>query len=62
MRIVSISGTLDSGKTTLIKEIISILAQQGKRSAVIVNEDGEETYDKDFISSTQISVEHLRGG
>ena len=62
MRIVSISGTNDSGKTTVIKKFISILAAQGKRSAVIVNEDGEETYDEDFISSQQISVEHLRGG
>ena len=62
MRIVSISGTNDSGKTTVIKKLITILATQGKRSAVIVNEDGEETYDDDFISSQQISVEHLRGG
>ena len=62
MRLVSISGTIDSGKTTVIKELITILAVQGKRSAVIVNEDGEETYDDDYISSRQISVEHLRGG
>jgi G3E family GTPase len=62
MRIVSISGTIDSGKTTVIKELIAILAAQGKRSAVIVNEDGEETYDADFINSHQISIEHLRGG
>jgi G3E family GTPase len=62
MRVVSISGTLDSGKTTVIKCLVTILAAQGKRSAVIVNEDGVETYDDDFISSRQISVEHLRGG
>jgi molybdopterin-guanine dinucleotide biosynthesis protein len=62
MRIVSISGTNDSGKTTAIKDIITILGGEGKRSAVIVNEDGGETYDDDFISSQQISVEYLRGG
>lgn len=62
MRIVSISGTLDSGKTSVIKELIAILAAQGKRSAIIVNEDGKETYDDDFVNSHQISVEHLRGG
>jgi G3E family GTPase len=62
MRVVSISGTIDSGKTTAIKELITIFATQGKRSAVIVNEDGEETYDDDFINRQQISVEHLRGG
>ena len=62
MRIVSISGTFDSGKTTVIKKLITILAAQGKHSAVIVNEDGEETYDDNFISSQKVSVEHLRGG
>lgn len=62
MRIVSISGTTDSGKTSAIKDIITILADQGKRSAVIVNEAGEEDYDDDFINSRQVSIEHLRGG
>ncbi len=62
MRIVSISGTRGSGKTTVIKELISALAARGRRSAVIVNEDGETPYDEDFISSRKIVVEHLRGG
>lgn len=62
MRLVSVSGTTDSGKTTVIKGLITILAAQGKSSAVIVNEDGAEIYEKDFIKSQQISVEHLRGG
>ena len=62
MRIVSISGTRDSGKTTVIKNLIAILASLGKRSAVIVNEDGEVAYDDDFINKHQILVEHLRGG
>ena len=62
MRVVSISGTRDSGKTTVIKALISNLAARGKRSAVIVNEDGEISYDEDFIRSQRIAVEHLRGG
>ncbi len=62
MRIVSISGTRGSGKTTVIKELIAKLAARGKRSAVIVNEDGEIPYDEDFIRSQHIAVEHLRGG
>ena len=62
MRIISISGTQDSGKTTVIKKLITILTAQGKRSAVIVNDNGEESYDEDFINSQQISVEYLRGG
>lgn len=62
MIIVSISGTRGSGKTTVIKELISTLAARGKRSAVIVNEDGEIPYDEDFIRGQHIAVEHLRGG
>jgi molybdopterin-guanine dinucleotide biosynthesis protein len=62
MRIVSISGTRDSGKTTVIKKLIAILASKGNRSAVIVNEDGEVAYDDNFINKHHILVEHLRGG
>lgn len=62
MRVVSISGTQDSGKTTVIKMLIAILAAKGKRSAVIVNDHGEEIYDEDFISRHHILVENLRGG
>ena len=62
MKVVSISGTRDSGKTSLIKELIATFATKGKQSAVIVNEEGEEAYDENFISKHNISVEHLRGG
>lgn len=62
MKIVSISGTQDSGKTTLIKNLIAVLQRQGQRSGVIVNEDGEESYDNNFVTAHQISVEYLRGG
>jgi molybdopterin-guanine dinucleotide biosynthesis protein len=62
MKIVSVSGTQDSGKTYLIKRLIADLYTQGLRSGVIVNEDGEESYDDDFVTAHQISVEYLRGG
>lgn len=62
MRIVSISGTQDSGKTTIIKKLIAILAAKGMRSAVIVNDHGEVIYDEDFINNHHILVENLRGG
>jgi G3E family GTPase len=62
MKIVSVSGTQDSGKTYLIKRLIADLYAQGLRSGVIVNEDGEESYDDDFVTAHQISVEYLRGG
>lgn len=62
MRVVSVSGTRGSGKTTVIKELVTLLAREEKRSAVIVNEEGEESYDPEFIDSRQSTVEHIRGG
>ncbi len=62
MKLVSISGTFESGKTTAIKSLITILSGRGFRCAVIVNEDGKETYDPDFIHQHQVTVEYLRGG
>jgi molybdopterin-guanine dinucleotide biosynthesis protein len=37
MRIVSISGTNDSGKTTAIKDIITILGGEGKPMTMILS-------------------------
>ncbi len=62
MRLVAISGILGSGKTTLIREMITRITAQGKKCGVIVNEDGEAGYDNDFVRSHHIRVESLRGG
>ncbi len=62
MKVVTVSGIQGSGKTTLIRELIVRFKALGKRSAVIVNEDGQETYDRDFVHSHQLVVERLRGG
>ena len=62
MRIISISGTRDCGKTTAIKSLISILFADKKKCAVIVNEEGKEIYDDAFINSHQLMVKYLRGG
>lgn len=62
MKLVSISGTHGCGKTTLIKALTTILSGRGLRCAVIVNEEGREIYDPEFIQQTRLTVEHLRGG
>jgi G3E family GTPase len=62
MKVVTISGTQGSGKTTLIRELIGRVGAFGNRSAIIVNEDGEETFDEKFIQAHKIIVERLRGG
>ena len=57
---------IENQKTTyrifLRKMLIAIIAASGKRSGIVVNDYGKETYEDDFIQSHQISIEYLRGG
>lgn len=62
MKLITVSGLLGSGKTTLIRRIVEDLSAQGKKSAIIVNETGEETYDASIKATDNILVEYLRGG
>ncbi len=62
MKVVTIAGVQGSGKTTLIRTLISLLSTQGKRSAVIVNEQGEETYSTNFLETYGVAIFQLRGG
>ncbi len=62
MKLIAVSGMLDSGKTTLIRELIVRLSARGKRCGVIVNEDGIAQYDEVFVRSHDLRVEPLRGG
>jgi G3E family GTPase len=62
MKLISIAGTQGSGKTTLIRELVHRFWVLGKRSAVIVNEEGEEVYDGRFVQDHELIVDRLRGG
>jgi molybdopterin-guanine dinucleotide biosynthesis protein len=62
MKIVTFCGVQNSGKTTLIHEIVSRLWRRGKKSAIIVNERGEKDYDDKFVHSNEVHIEYLRGG
>lgn len=62
MKVVCISGTRDSGKTSIIKALITQLVSQGKTSAVILNDQGEQAFDQNFIEATKTAVEKLSGG
>jgi G3E family GTPase len=62
MKLVSISGTNGCGKTSLTRELIARLWKEGKRSAVIVNEDGAVDYEPAFIQDKNVWVTYLRGG
>ena len=62
MKVVSISGMRGSGKTTLIRELIIRLVSAGRSCALIVNEDGDASYDSDFLKQYGVAAEFLRGG
>ena len=62
MLLVCVSGIQGAGKTKLIKELVVRMEGLGRRSAVIVNEDGEELYEESFIRSHLVALERLRGG
>ena len=62
MKVLSISGTRGSGKTTLIQELITRTWANGKQSAVIVNDDGEEGFSQGFIKTHNLKVDYIRGG
>jgi G3E family GTPase len=62
MKVVNISGMRGSGKTTLIRELIARLASAGRSCALIVNEDGDVSYDADFLQQYGVAAEFLRGG
>lgn len=62
MKVVTIMGTMDSGKTSLIRHLSAHFAQKGKRSAVVVNEEGREPYDQEFLTEHGAQITGLRGG
>ncbi len=62
MRVLCISGTQGSGKTTLIRLLVTHTGAMGKQSAVIINDDGEEDFDQDFIQTHHLAVDYIRGG
>jgi len=63
VRLVSVSGTLGSGKTTLVGRLMAQLTQAGRSCAVIVNENGEVSY-RDIAGAIgeDFPVAYLRGG
>ncbi len=62
MQLVSVSGIRDSGKTSLIVALPQSIGQQGKRAAVIVNENGRKTYDACEKMPHMVDLQYVRGG
>lgn len=54
------NGFLDSGKTTLIKEIIEgEEAYRAYNTLIITTEDGEEEYNEEWVTKNQVNVEFM---
>jgi G3E family GTPase len=62
MRVVSVSGARESGKTTLIRRLVAHFGVASRQSAVIVNEEGQAVFDEEFIQAHDLSVKYIRGG
>ena len=62
MRVVSVSGARDSGKTTLIRKLVGHFGAGDRRMAVIVNESGKASFDDGFARGHGLTVEYIRGG
>lgn len=62
MQVVSISGIRNSGKTTLIVELLRRIGRRGQLGAVIVNENGRATYDACAKMPHVVDLQYVRGG
>jgi hypothetical protein len=60
--LVVVGGFLGSGKTTLIVKAAELLHQNGKRAAVILNDQGTELVDTRLARSRRISAAQVAGG
>lgn len=62
MRLITVSGFLGSGKTTLILKLVEAAVQKGLKSAILVNEIGEMGIDNQIMQQLDLNVYQLVGG
>ena len=62
MRLILLGGFLGSGKTTAIVNAARILIQQGKRVAIITNDQGDQQVDSAYVRSMNVSVREVGNG
>jgi Ni2+-binding GTPase involved in maturation of urease and hydrogenase len=61
-QLVVVGGFLGAGKTTLILAAARILAQRGVRSAVILNDQGDDLVDTKLARAAGVSADQVAGG
>jgi G3E family GTPase len=62
MKLVTVSGLMGSGKTSLIRRLVELMHARGNRSGVILNESGKAEFDDVFLEDFDTTIEMLRGG
>ncbi len=62
MHLLTVSGFLGSGKTTLIIKLAEAAAQKGLKPAILVNEIGEMGIDDQFMRQLDLNVYQMLGG
>lgn len=60
--IVPLGGFLGSGKTTLIVAAARVLESRGLRAAAILNDQGSELVDTEFVGRNGIAADQVTGG
>ena len=62
MKIHLLSGFLGSGKTTAIQQASHALIQQGIKTGVVTNDQGEELVDTAFLKNNNLTTLEVTGG
>lgn len=62
MRLNIVGGFLGSGKTTAIANASRLLMQQGKKIAVVTNDQGKYLVDTSFIGSNNVPTAEVTNG
>ncbi len=62
MRVIVVGGFLGAGKTTLMAQAAKHFAAQGKRVAIITNDQAADLVDTHFFSALGIAVKEVAGG
>src|SRR6267378_2208713 len=62
MKVFLVGGFLGSGKTTAIHQAALCLQEEGKKTGVVTNDQGEQLVDTQFIRQQQIAVSEVTQG
>ena len=62
MKLILLGGFLGSGKTTAIVKAARILMREGKRVAIITNDQGDQQVDSAYVKSLDIPARQVPNG